>query len=129
MVIILIRWFIKEGFEDKFIDTWTNTMKVPKEQGLYREILTTVDTNEKDLKFHTFSLENPHFKTYINIGIWNSIDDFKELIESKYIPKENLYEGRSVVELKEFEFKMRERIILKVISDRGTSLPIAAMLE
>src|SRR4051812_21192104 len=123
MVIILIRWFIKEGFEEKFIETWTDTMKVPRDRGLYREILTTVDRDEKDLKYHTFSLESPYYKTYINVGIWRSIDDFKELIESKYIPKEEVSEGKRVVELKDFEFKMRERIILTVVTDRGGMLP------
>lgn len=129
MVVILIRWYIKDGFEGKFIEMWTNTMKVPKEKGLYREILTTADTEEEDLKYHTFSLESPYFKTYINIGIWRSMADFKELIESKYIPKEEPGEEKRMVELKDFEFKMRERIILNVITDRGGMLPEAAMLE
>ncbi|WP_343307974.1 hypothetical protein AAHN97_12535 [Chitinophaga niabensis] len=93
-------------------------MKVPKEKGLYREMLTSEDTSLDDIRYHTFQLGNPACSTFINIGVWRSLDDFETLIGSKYIGTQH-----------DFEYKMRERIILKVIADRGQELPPATMEE
>jgi heme-degrading monooxygenase HmoA len=129
MVVILIRWFIKEDYEKKFIEIWTDAMKIPKDEGLYREILTTADTNEQDSKYHSFSLEGPYYKTYINIGIWRSMEDFKRIVENRYFPLKQIIDDKYYIQLYEFEFKLRERIILKVITDRGGNLPEAMLQE
>lgn len=120
MVIILVHWLIKPDFEERFTKFW-ETMKVDPSTGLYQEILTAPDNDVKDSKFHTFSLENPNYKTYINIGIWNSLNDFDAAIRN-YIPVPKLVNGKQVVEMEEFEFKIRERIVLKEIKVRKGTL-------
>jgi len=51
----------------------------------------------------------------------------------KYIPEAQIVEkqGRQklTIELEEFAFKLRERVILEVVSDRGGQLPEAALQE
>jgi hypothetical protein len=48
-------------------------------------------------------------------------------------PKAEVFEeaGRKkyTITLEDFEFKLRERVVLKVITDRGGQLPEAAMRE
>ena len=103
-------------------------MTIDDKSGLYREILTEPDKNIHDTKFQTFSLENPNYTTFINIGIWKSLDDFDKAI-GKYIPNVKITKkkGKTIqqIELDDFEFKLRERIVLKTIKSRGGSLPKA----
>jgi hypothetical protein len=51
----------------------------------------------------------------------------------KWIPEAEIIErdGRQkyTIELEEFEFKLRERVILEVVADRGGQLPKAALQE
>ena len=107
-------------------------MSVPGGAGLYREILTSLDTEPPDSKFHTFSVGDPFYSTFINVGIWNSLEEFDAEI-GKRIPKAELFEkdGRKkyTITLEDFEFKLRERVVLKVIADRGSQLPNAEMPE
>ena len=129
MVVILVHWLISPGHEGRFEERWRE-MKVDSHSGLYREILTNLSKNEVDAqldpKFHTFSIGDPFYSTYINIGIWQDLESFDKAI-GKYIPNVVLSQkkGRTLqtVELEEFEFKMRERVVLKVIGDRGGQLP------
>ena len=126
MIIVLIHWLIKNGAEQKFIDTWKK-MSIEKNEGLYRETLTEIASEVEDLKFKTFSLESPHYKTYINIGMWRSLADFDRLV-GKYIPEaEMVGENKVQYEMNDFEYKIRERIVLKKIADRGVDLPPAEM--
>jgi hypothetical protein len=128
MVIILVHWLIKKGCEDEFVLFWETQMKIAINQGLYRETLTAVDDKEEDLKFHTFPIESPHYSTFINIGMWNSLEDFDREV-GQYIPKTKNSEDGQTITLKNFEFKMRERIVLKVLSDRGIDLPKPKLIE
>lgn len=99
--------------------------------GAVPRILTTLEIPEpanpsSDDRFHTFSVGDPFYTTYINIGLWRDLESFDSAI-GKYISKVKVEEkdGRRVqtVELEEFEFKLRERVVLKVIGSRGADLP------
>jgi hypothetical protein len=123
----MVHWLIRKGKEKEFIARW-HGMTVDNHSGLYREILTTIDKGPEDDKFHTFSIGDPFYSTYVNIGIWKSVKHFDEAI-GKYIPKTKVTtkKGRKVyaIQIDAYEFKMRERVVLKVISDRGSKLPPA----
>jgi hypothetical protein len=101
-------------------------MTIDIDEGLYREILTTPDKNTFDPKFQTFTIENPNYTTYINIGVWKSLAHFDKAME-KYFPKASIEEknGKTVhtIEVEYFEFKIRERIVLRKVKDRGVALP------
>jgi len=132
MVIILVHWQIKKGFEQQFIANWRK-MSISQESGLYREMLTTVEHIPTDPKFNTFSISDPNYTTFINIGMWESLESFDESV-GKYIPKTESYvaeDGRKkiTISLEEYEFKLRERVVLKKVFDRGGDLPLADMLE
>jgi len=127
MEIVLVHWLIKRGREIDFENHWKK-MSIEADNGLYREILSTPDKNTFDPKFQTFTLENPNYTTYINIGIWKSLSDFDKAVE-KYFPKASTEKknGKTIhtIEVEDFEFKLRERIVLRKVSDRGVSLPDA----
>ena len=134
MYVIMVHWLVKKGIEneDAFENKWKR-MSVDPDSGLFREILTTPASAE-DSKFNTFSLTNESYKTYINIGIWKDLESFDAAI-AKYIqePERRVplnsedNEEKLAVYLEDFEFKIRERIVLKKISDRTGSwdLPVA----
>ena len=125
MEIVMVHWLIKKGREADFERHWQE-MKVEKGIGLYREVLTTPEKNTFDAKFHTFSIESPHYTTYVNVGFWKSLKHFDNAVK-KYFPKatSKTLNGKTKqnIELIDFEFKLRERIVLRKVSDRGTSLP------
>ena len=132
MVVILVHWLIFPGKEKEFEARWRK-MTVPPGVGLYREILTELDREPANPRFHTFSLGDPFYSTFINIGIWESVEHFDKAI-GKYIPEAVIVEkpdGRQTysLELESFEFKLRERVALKIISDRGGQLPDAQLSE
>ncbi len=101
MVVILVHWLIKKGREEEFKVRWKERMTVPSGSGLYREILTRLDPDPKgqssDPKFHTFSLGDPFYSTFINIGIWESVEHFDEAVGKKYIP-EAVIRGKNLPE-------------------------------
>lgn len=128
MVVILVHWLIREGFEQRFIDRW-RAMTVDAHGGLYREVLTRLDkSGHQEGKFHTFSVGDPFYSTFINIGVWENLASFDRAI-GRYIPDVQVVEkdGRRLqtLELEEFEFKLRERVVLEVIGSRGGELPAA----
>ena len=130
MTIILIHWLIKPGCEKKFKQRWRK-MTIEAGKGLYREVLTK-PVAENDPKFNTFSITDRSYTTYINIGFWASLKDFDKAV-GKYIPelrkKIDPKDGRKkrAILLEDFEFKIRERIVLKKIWDRdgGEAFPKA----
>jgi hypothetical protein len=131
MEVVLIHWLIKKGRELDFEAHWKG-MTVNLESGLFREILTTPDNNTFDPKFRTFTLEHPSYTTYINIGFWKSLKDFDDAI-NKYFPKASVEKkgDKTIqhIELEDFEFKIRERIVLRKVLDRGSDLPAADLKE
>jgi len=107
-------------------------MTIQNDKGLYREILTTPDKNTFDAKFQTFTLVNPNYTTYINIGVWESLSHIDKAI-AKYFP-DTITESKNgktihTIELEDFKFKLRERIVLRKVVDRGTALPAADISE
>jgi hypothetical protein len=128
MVIILVHWLIKKGFshEQKFKETWAK-MTIQPNTGLYREMLTTVEL-DSDPKFNTFSLTSEAYKTFINIGIWKDLASFDEAVGKYIMPPENRAPiakpdtEMKAIYLQDFEFKMRERVILSKVLDRKGAL-------
>ena len=130
MVVILIRWYIKNDKTTKFISHWENVMKVSKGKGLFRETLCKANPKIEDPKFHTFNLDNPFYTTFINVGMWESVDAFDNAVSAPYIRKPILDGDREeYLHITEFEFKIRERIVLEEVSSRGIDLPKAKMEE
>ena len=125
MEIILVHWLIRNDKREEFVNHWKYKMKVGKPKGFYREILTR-PVSKPDPKYNTFSVTDKHYETFINIGIWDSVEDFEEAIKSFFPPaSEQTEQGRTkqIIELEDFEYKLRERIVLKHIDDRGIALP------
>jgi len=132
VIIILVHWLIKKGSEEQFITAWRE-MSISRNSGLYRELLTTVEYISTDPKFNTFSLSDPNYTTFINIGMWENLGAFDKSVD-KYIPKTKSYKAedgrkKSIILLEEYEFKLRERAVLNKVLDRGGDLPSADMLE
>ena len=135
MVVIMVHWLIKRGVENEqaFRAMWQQ-MAVDPNTGLYREFLTKAEEAE-DPKFNTFSLTDPAYLTYINIGFWKDVASFDAAV-GKYIAQPELrkpLEGSLkdtemlAVYRHKFEFKIRERIILSKVLDRsgGIAFPDA----
>jgi hypothetical protein len=128
MVIIMVHWLIKKGFsnEEKFKSFW-KSMTIRPNTGLYREMLTTVEL-DSDQKFNTFSLTDQAYTTFINIGIWNDLESFDEAVGKYIIPPERRAplsrpdQEMDAVYLYDFEFKLRERVILSKVLDRKGAL-------
>jgi hypothetical protein len=125
MVIILVHWLIKKDKEQQFKERWEQ-MGVEDKPGFYREILTELDKEPANPKFHTFSLGDPFYSTYINIGMWESVEAFDAAVR-KSIPEATVVEEddrlKYSITLENFEFKLRERVVLKIVSDRSAKLP------
>jgi len=130
MVIIMVHWLIKSGFrhEEAFTALW-KSMTIEPNIGLYREILTTVEL-DSDPKFNTFSLTDKAYTTFINIGLWKDLASFDAAV-GKYIqaperraPLAAPEREMQAVYLQDFEFKLRERVILKKVLDRKGALEL-----
>ena len=125
MNIILVHWLIKEGKQDEFVNHWKYEMRLGKPEGFYREILTT-PVSVLDPKYNTFSVTDKNYETFINVAIWESVDHFDKAMKPllpKADSKKTDGKVKQVIELEDFEFKIRERVVLKWIDDRGVDLP------
>jgi hypothetical protein len=119
MVIVVVRWYIKKGDERRFQDTWEQM--IPKSMiGLFRELFSK-PIDRPDPAYHTLDFESSHYTTYINVGIWRGLEDFDMAIGSmiparaKHPEKDN----KEFIELFDFEYKLRERIVMDVVTTRG----------
>lgn len=127
MVIILVYWQIKEDSVEKFEKYWKTLGNVEGKKGFYREILTK-PVAQSDSKFNTLGLTDRNYLTYVNLGFWNSVEDFERAVRET-MPKTSHTtdpaNGRTKqsIELEDFEFKLRERIVLTPIAERGGALP------
>lgn len=130
MLVILVHWLIKKGIENEqaFEAMWRR-MTIQPNTGLYREVLTR-PVQAEDAKFNTFSITDNAYTTYINIGIWKDLQSFDDAV-GKYIqpPERRKPSGGPYKETEmlavyrhDFEFKIRERVILEVILDRKGAL-------
>ncbi|WP_157981458.1 hypothetical protein [Cognatilysobacter tabacisoli] len=135
MVVIMVHWLIKRGVENEqaFRAMWQK-MAVDPNTGLYREFLTKAEEAE-DPKFNTFSLTDPAYITYVNIGFWKDVESFDAAV-GKYIAEPELRKPLDgplkdtemlAVYRHKFEFKIRERIIMSKVLDRqgGLDFPVA----
>ena len=122
MVIVIVRWYIKAGQDEAFKTTWINEMVPRIKTGLFREFFSKpVDSvNEK---YHTFDMESLHYTTYVNVGIWESVGSFDSAIGALIPNREKHCDPKKVnkelVEVFDFEFKLRERIVMTVEEDRN----------
>jgi len=130
MVIIMVHWLIKRGVENEhaFKALWAK-MSIDPNTGLYREVLTK-PVEAEDSKFNTFSITDNAYITYINIGFWKDIESFDAAV-GKYIqpperrkPLEGPNKDKEMLAVYryDFEFKIRERVILEKILDRKGAL-------
>jgi heme-degrading monooxygenase HmoA len=133
MVIILVYWQIKEDRVEEFENYWKTLGNVEDKKGFYREILTK-PVAQSDPKFNTLGMTDRNYIAYVNLGFWNSVEDFERAVQES-MPKTSqttdLASGRTKqsIELEPFEFKLRERIVLTPIFERGGSLPDVFDLE
>jgi hypothetical protein len=132
MIVIMVHWLIKKGVENEeaFEAAWKK-MTIKPNTGLYREVLTQ-PVEAEDPKFNTFSITDKSYTTYINIGIWKDIKSFDAAV-GKYIqppekrkPLRGPYKNRKMLAVyrQPFEFKIRERIILRKLYDRKGALDL-----
>lgn len=120
MVIIIVRWYIKEGQSKNFKKAWIEIMEPEIKSGLFREFFSKPIDNVAE-KHHTLDMESMHYKTYINVGLWKDVTDFEESI-GRFIlgrlphPNDN---KKELLEIFDFEYKLRERIVMDVEESRG----------
>lgn len=130
MVIVIVRWYIIEGQEENFKKTWIEIMEPLIKTGLYREFFSKPIDSVKE-KYHTLDVESQHYKTFINVGIWKDINSFDEAIGNFILgrkPHDNDPQ-KQYMEIFEFEYKLRERIVMTVEESRsgGWILPPATL--
>jgi heme-degrading monooxygenase HmoA len=129
MEIIMVHWLIRKDRTARFLRHWRKNMNVGKAKGFYREVLTK-PVSKPDPKFNTFSITDENYVTYINIGFWESVEHFEAAIK-KWFPRATQKRSRGKVkhsiELEDFEFKVRERVVLEHLDDRGANLPPATL--
>ena len=92
MVVVMVHWLIKRGVENEeaFKALWRK-MAIDPNTGLYRKFLTKAEESE-DPKFNTFSITDPAYVTYLNIGFWRDIQSFDNAV-GKYIAPPELPDG------------------------------------
>ncbi len=121
MVIVIVRWYIKEGKDEKFKAKWQG-MKPKSKEGLFREFFSKPITSSVE-KYHTLDVESKHYTTYINVGVWNSIEDFNKAIGSlilgRFVNENPEKKDIELIEIFDFEFKLRERIVMDVEKTRA----------
>src|SRR5437870_5486162 len=124
MVIVIVRWYIKKGKEDNFKSIRIENMEPEIKEGLFREFFSKPVDVVND-KYHTLDVESLHYTTFINVGLWKDIKAFDDAIVS-FIPdreKPDLEKfpekhNKEIIEVFDFEFKLRERIVMAVKEDR-----------
>jgi len=107
MIIVLVRWQIKKGKSGEFRKEWEESLIPRDHSGLYREILAGPDKRVRD-KYKTFDLISDSYDIFVNVGIWESVAAFERAV--------GIFMRRRKAS---FEFKLRERIVLAKVSDRG----------
>lgn len=124
MVIVVVRWYIIKGRECDFEKVWRGMIPDTKD-GLFREFFSK-PVDKPDPKYHTLDFESEHYTTFINVGVWGSVDDFDNAINTKIPGREPDIQnpGKDKLSLFNFEFKLRERIAMDVLISRGGGLEL-----
>lgn len=114
MIIALINWRILPHFEAHFLDRWKTGLRLEGQPGLIGEFLSKVEgpsfhegvtwQMEADELDDPSAWRSNDFVSYVNIGMWNSAEEFMNAV-MKYASK-----GRTLKE--EFEAAPRRRAIL-----------------
>ena len=107
MIVVLIRWKIenKQSQIDAFLEYWKKEARIKNRTGLVGEFLNEVGSNE-EYAYITWDLDKSagdHFKTFINVGIWDDGDAFQEQIGQYF---------NDTAPLKDFEAMRRVRTVL-----------------
>ena len=108
MVIVIIHWKIKEGPEYRaaFLRYWKETLRIEDRSHLVGEYLSRPLLPE-ETDFDATLLDVPEsapYQSFFNVGIWDSVESFKEQIIDPYVG--------SNPEPEDFEHEYRCRMIL-----------------
>lgn len=129
MVVILVHWLIKDGMEDVFQSRWKQ-MSVGA--ACTARLLLRL-TLGQPTPISTRSVLVIRSTPRLSILACGKALKLSTARFGKCIPEAEIVErqGRQklTIELEEFEFKLRGRVILEVVSDRGSQLPEAALQE
>jgi hypothetical protein len=121
MVVVIVRWYIKEGQDEKFKKKWQG-MEPKSKEGLFREFFSKPIISAEE-KYHTLDVESKHYTTYLNIGVWKELSDFENAIGSlilgRFVNEKPEKKDVELIEIFDFEFKLRERIVMDVEKTRG----------
>jgi hypothetical protein len=120
MVIVIVKWYIIGGQDEKFKKTWVELMEPRIKTGLYREFFSK-PIDSVDEKYHTLDLESKHYTTYINIGFWKDVEAFNEAIGNFILGRKphDKDPQKQFMEIFDFEYKLRERIVVTVEESRA----------
>lgn len=107
MVIVLIHWKIKPEpkMVDMFLDFWRTKAVVDDRRGLIGEFLSEAHSTA-EYSWITWQLTGCEgkYRSFINVGYWNSAAEFHKEIGRYFKPQS---------ELEEFEGEPRVRTVLK----------------
>ena len=118
MVIVLIHWKIKPDKVCDFFDFWRKIAVVQDREGLIGEFLSEgCHTSEFPWIIWDLTGCEGLYRSFINVGIWSSTQDFNEQIAKYFGDKEGL---------KDFEQERRVRTVLRPRHWRigDSSLPV-----
>lgn len=84
MVIVMIKWKIRPGRRDEFLEFWRKKAVVEDRRGLVGEFLSEVAT-EASFPYITWNVsscddERQEYKVFINVGIWADDESFREQV-------------------------------------------------
>ena len=105
MVIALVHWMIKPESVSEFLDYWRKEAVVQDRRGLIGEFLSEA-CHTSEFPWITWDLTGREgvYRSFINVGLWHSADDFHEQIGKYFV---------APGEPKSFEHKERTRTILR----------------
>ena len=108
MVVVLVKWKIKPGHEERFIEYWETKLRVKDHRELIGEFLC----KPKSRDYATWNLPEPEDATceiFLNVGLWTNESAFLEQIAPYFSDYE---------ELLSFEASRRVRAVLTAESWR-----------
>ncbi len=70
MVIVIARWYIKGGQDEKFKIKWQG-MEPKSKEGLFREFFSKAIISSEE-KYHTLDIESQHSSGFVQLG-WTEV--------------------------------------------------------
>src|SRR3954454_16271424 len=93
--IVVILWKIKAGADNRqaFFKHWAETLKIDDRTGLVGEFLSRpLSAEEAGPEFSIFGADaSPEYEIYFNVGIWDTLDDFRTQVLDKYVGGDAAY--------------------------------------